>query len=486
MKFKFKLPEASLTSRLLFGFILITGLVFWLMMDKVVGRVERQYLEALEEPMVDMANVMAELIARDITPDGKLDLRDLEKSMIRAKNRVFRARIYSMTKTKVDMDVCVTDADGTLLFDSLHPDRVGQKQNLRDVMLVLKGRYGARSTREDDYDSTSSIMFVSAPIRHKAQTVGVVSVGKPQKSTYEFQYKTRLWLKKVVGLLILCMVLGSFLLARWTTRPIRRLTDYAKAISRGERPPVPQLHGSEMRTLRTAFESMRDVLENRDYVERYVQTLTHELKSPVAAIRGASELLQEDMPEAQQARFLQNIQGESIRLQNLLDKLLMLASLEKRKALEETTEIDLSAMAREVCDHFTSTLQQRGLKLDCWIEDGVKVNGDAFLLHTALNNLVQNAVDFSPADTSISIGLKEVDGQANFIVEDEGSGLPDYAQERVFERFYSLPRPESGRKSSGLGLCFVKEAALLHGGSVVLENRDGRSGARAVFQIPVA
>jgi len=483
---KIKIPEASLTARLLFGFILISGVGFLLMMDQVLDRVERQYLEALEEPMVDIAHVMAEILAKDVWPDGTLDVTRIGKAMARAKKRVFNARIYSMVKNRVDMEMCVTDPTGKVLFDSLHPEKVGQVQQMRDVMLVLEGHYGARSTREDDYDSTSSIMYVAAPVRFQGKTIAVVSVGKPQKSTYEFQDNTRMWLKKVIGLLILCMVFGSFLLARWTTRPIRRLTDYAQAIARGERPAIPQLYGVEMHTLQNSFETMRDVLENRDYVERYVQTLTHELKSPVAAIRGASELLQEDMPKEQQAKFLRNIQSESIRLQDLLDKLLTLASLEKRKTLEETAVIDLSAMAREVCEHFTPTLEQRGLKLDCWIEDGVKVQGDAFLLHTALNNLVQNAVDFSPPLSVVSIGLKTVDEKASFVVEDEGPGLPDYAQDRVFERFYSLPRPQGGRKSSGLGLCFVKEAALLHGGTTVLENRDGRSGARALFQLPVA
>ncbi len=126
---------------------------------------------------------------------------------------------------------------------------------------------------------------------------------------------------------------------------------------------------------------------------------------------------------------------------------------------------------------------QRGLKLDCWIQKDVHVRGDAFVLQTALNNLVQNAIDFSPENSAVSIGLKVMDDRAFFIVEDEGPGMPDYAVDRVFERFYSLPRPTNGKKSSGLGLCFVKEAALLHGGSAELENRDGGKGARAVFQL---
>lgn len=476
----------SLTSRLLLGFALIASIGFWLMMDKVLDRVERQYLEAAEEPMVDIANVLAEMLERELAKTGSIQTDALRNAFEGAKKREFVARIYSVAKTHVDMDVYVTDSQGVVIYDSMHPESAGTKREKRDVTLTLAGRYGSRSTREDEADQNSSVMFVAAPIKVRGEIVGVVSVAKPQRSTFAFRDETKWWLTRTIGSLIICMILGSFLLARWTTRPIRRLTDYARSITRGERPAVPSLHGVEMKTLGDAFEKMRDSLENRESVEQYIQTLTHELKSPVAAIRGASELLQENsMPDAQRGKFLKNIQSESLRLQDLLDRILALASLERQKALEEPKDVDLSCLAREVCDHFTPLFTQRGLKLDPWIQEGVTVRGDAFLLQTAMTNLVQNAADFSPEGASVSVGLKLVDHRACFIVEDEGPGLPEFARTRVFERFYSLPRPHNGKKSSGLGLCFVREAALLHRGAVELENRDGGKGARAVFSVPV-
>lgn len=475
----------SLTSRLLLGFALIAGIGFWMMMDRVLDRVERQYLEAAEEPMVDMANVLAEMLESEAAQAGHITTECLREAFEGVKAREVSAKIYGVAKTRVDMDVYVTDAQGNVLYDSMHPEKIGEKRERRDITLTLAGRYGARSTRENESDPNSSVMYVAAPIRLQEQIVGVVSVAKPQRSTFAFRDETKWWLMRTIGSLIVCMILGSFLLARWTTQPIRRLTDYARSITRGERPPVPRLHGIEMKTLGDAFEKMRDSLENRESVEQYIQTLTHELKSPVAAIRGASELLQEStMPEAQRGKFLHNIQIESLRLQDLLDRILSLASLERQKALDEPREVDVSCIAREVCDHFTPLFAQRGLKLDAWIQEDVKVKGDAFLIHTAYTNLVQNAADFSPKDGTVSVGLKLVDDRACFVVEDEGPGLPDYAKTRVFERFYSLPRPHSGKKSSGLGLCFVREAAALHGGSVELENRDGGKGARAMFTVP--
>ena len=479
--------EMSLTTRLLFGFALIAALGFALMLDTVLERVERQYLEAAEEPMVDFANVLAELMARDMTTDGKMDPGALEAALSGARSRTLTARIHSVLKTQVDLSVYVTDEQGRVLFDSLHPEQVGKIRHKRDVMLSLMGSYGARSTREVNANSDSVIMYVGAPIQLDGKILGVVSVGKPESSMNKFRDETRAWLKRTLGTLTICMVLCAFLLARWTTRPIRRLTDYARAISRGEKPPMPHLHGPEMKTLGRAFDTMRDTLENREYVEHYVQTLTHELKSPVAAIRGASELLQESsVPEPQRTRFLRNIQSETLRLQDLIDRLLALAALEKQKTLENPADVSLSELAEQVSDRFGPMFAQRRLRLDLWIEKDVEVRGDPFLLQTAMNNLVQNAIDFSPEGGTVSLGLKSEGRVAFFIVEDDGPGLPAFAHDRVFERFYSLPRPTSGKKSSGLGLCFVKEAALLHSGSVALENRDGGVGARALLTLPLA
>jgi two-component system sensor histidine kinase CreC len=96
---------------------------------------------------------------------------------------------------------------------------------------------------------------------------------------------------------------------------------------------------------------------------------------------------------------------------------------------------------------------------------------------------LQNALNFSPPNGTIAVTVSSASDrrEVKIMVEDEGPGIPPYALERVFERFYSLPHPTTGKKSSGLGLCFVREAAELHGGTATLENRPTGKGARAVL-----
>jgi two-component system sensor histidine kinase CreC len=108
------------------------------------------------------------------------------------------------------------------------------------------------------------------------------------------------------------------------------------------------------------------------------------------------------------------------------------------------------------------------------------VKGDPFLLHQALSNIVQNAIDFSPSCGSIRIEAKTEANALSLTVEDEGPGLPEYAKSKVFEKFYSLKRPDTGKKSTGLGLNFVKEVMNLHHGKILLENREEK-GLRATI-----
>ena len=114
---------------------------------------------------------------------------------------------------------------------------------------------------------------------------------------------------------------------------------------------------------------------------------------------------------------------------------------------------------------------------------GLAVRGERFLIRQAVANLLSNAIDFAPANSVVIITAKGQDGMIDISVRDNGPGIPSYARERLFERFYSLPRPQSGRKGTGLGLAFVREVADLHGGNIRIDNH-GEGGAEAVLRLP--
>jgi two-component system sensor histidine kinase CreC len=474
----------SLTSRILISLALMAFAGFAVLLNPILDRVERQYLEATEEPMVDVAEILAALLSNQ--PEAGLLAPDSwRRGMDRVKAKSLHARIYNLMKEKVLMDFYIANAEGKIVYDSGAAAQVGDDFSLYyDVFKTLAGEYGARSSRTDEEDPTSSVMYVGAPIMNGGEIIGVLSVYKPQRSMLLFIIETKRRLI-TLGLIAVGTVLAfGWVLSKWVTYPLRRLTDYAAAVAQGERPPAPKMPGRHLRILAETTDAMREALENRKYVESYVQSLTHEMKSPIAGIRGAAELLQENLPAVKRAQFLGNIKSESIRLQNLVDQLLALASLESRTELGAPTQVSLRDLIRRVVNQHESNLLDKEMSFSVEITDGMMVRGEEFLLETALNNLVQNAIDFSPKGGAVTISAK-VEAEAVIVtVSDEGTGIPEYALERIFDRFYSLPRPETDRKSSGLGLCFAREAVDLHRGELSLINREQCSGVEAVIRLP--
>jgi two-component system sensor histidine kinase CreC len=251
---------------------------------------------------------------------------------------------------------------------------------------------------------------------------------------------------------------------------------------------------TEFQDLAQAVERMRLRLEDKAYVEHYVHTLTHELKSPLAALRGAAEVLQEPLPEAERRRFAAHVQRQTERLQQLVDRLLGLAAVEQMRQLQDAEVLDVAALTRERMAAQEPRLRRKGLQVQAALDDTLRVRGSRFLLSQALHNLLDNAIDFSPPGGTLHIAWARSGDhprEATWSVRDEGPGVPDYALPRVFERFYSLPRHDTQERSSGLGLCFVREVCELHRGRVSIDNVPAGdaaaepAGCRASLTLPL-
>ena len=325
-------------------------------------------------------------------------------------------------------------------------------------------------------------MHVGAPIRDNGQIIGVVTVAKPNSSLQPYVDRTeRRLLFYGAGLIGLGLLFGA-LLSWWLSRALHRLTGYAQAVSEGRRVEVPHYRGGELEQLANAVEQMRTQLEGKAYVERYVHTLTHELKSPLAAIRGAAELLQGDMPPVQRLRFVGNIDSESARMQQLIERLLNLAQVEQRQGLEERVAVPLTVLVDELLQGQAARIEGKQLRIEQTIAADLLLIGEPFLLRQALGNLLENALDFTPVEGLLRFSAERVGEQIEFRLFNETAPIPDYALPRLTERFYSLPRPDSGRKSTGLGLNFVEEVVKLHGGSMQIRNVE--NGVEVILRLP--
>jgi len=468
--------------RIFLVYFLFVGLAGWFVLSTVMDEIRPGVRQSTEETLVDTANLLAEIL-RDEVKNGSLAQGRLPELLKAYGQRQPQAQIWGVEKRAVSHRIYVTDARGIVLLDSSGV-AVGQDYSRwNDVYLTLRGEYGARSTREDPADEDSSVMYVAAPIKDAGQIIGVVSVAKPNKSLQPYieRSQRRLgWLG--AGLIVLGLLIGG-VLSWWLSGSLRQLTRYASAVSRGERAELPSLRGGELKQLAAAVQKMRTELEGKAYVEQYVHTLTHELKSPLAAIRGAAELLEGEMPAEQRQRFVANIASEGARLQQLIERLLNLALVEQRQGLEERVAVELRDLVEELLRGQAARIQAAGLRVENAIAAGLHVPGERFLLRQALANLLENALDFTPAGGLLRFTAEVRADGVDLALFNQGAAIPEYALPRLTERFYSLPRPASGRKSTGLGLNFVQEVASLHSGELSLRNVEG--GVRASLRLPL-
>jgi len=454
----------KLGQRLLVFYFLILGLVGWFVLDLVFGQAKPLVRQSAEETLVDAANLLAEIVASDAANGEIVITPSLRDALNRYAGRTPDADIWGLKKTRIHTHVYITGPTGTVLFDSRGQDEGKDFSRWNDVHLTLQGRYGARTTRSDPQDPSTSIMYVAAPIRDQGSLIGVISLGKPGRAIEPFVQRAERYLMLYGGLALLVCLLSGVLLAWWLSRRVNRLRRYAEAVANDERPAPPRFRGrDEIRDLADAVTAMRRRLEARAQLEDNVTLLTHEMKSPLAAIRGAGEILAEEVDDPALHRFTDNVIHESIRLSDLLDKLLAMARLEKLESLPaHKSAVSISALVQEWQHSRYALLAEK--QLDITVNEGaLQAEADTFRL--ALFNLLDNALRFANENTTITVHVDV----ACLTVTNTGPVIPDYALGRITERFYSLPSPGQER-SSGLGLAMVSEIASLHGGSLNVEN----------------
>jgi two-component system sensor histidine kinase CreC len=371
-------------------------------------------------------------------------------------------------------------ADGRVLFDSSEPAPPSDGEG-EYAGAGLAKRAGDRFLDGKMENSDVEVTAVER-VRLADGSTGLLVLSRSFRSVNAVIWSERKKLAAIALIIASVMLVTGWWITTRLTNSLERLTLYARDVRDGRPVPPPPSHVIEISTLAQAFEEMRDALEGRQHAERYTQALAHEVKAPLAAIRGAAELLSEEMPAAERQRFLANIRTEGARIEKIIERLLELSSLEARKALQQIETIDAGELLREAVEVVRPACEAARVALV--VQGGSHaLRGERVLLREALVNQLQNALDFSPTGGEVTASVVVEDRRVVWTIEDRGPGVPDYALSRVFDRFYSLPRPGASRKSTGLGLALVREIAHLHGGEATLTNRP-EGGARATLSVP--
>ena len=466
--------------RVFFAVIAMLGVAWFFVFNAFVLEIKPIAREVMEEVMVDAAHLLAELATDDLVAGHIAD----GQFAAHAKNyraRQVDANIWGVGKDTLDFHVLVTDVHGVVQFDSAGKAQGQDFSAWRDIKLTLAGEYGARATREALDDSGTAVYYVAAPIRHNGALVGVLSLSKDAVTIAPFIERAEQTITRSGMWMLAWTLLIGVAVTLWTVYEVRRLARYAADVEAGKRVPLPHVRG-ELGKLAQAMASMRDRLEGQAYVERYVTALTHELKSPLAAIRASGELLGESLPDADRARFASHVVTQSERMRRTVEQLLELTRLEQTQALASRAPHAVVPLVASVVALAAARADAAQVRLIFAPgDDALTAVIDRELICLALSNLIDNAIAFSAPGAAVEVSVA-VEGDAIVMsVQDEGRGVLDAVLGKLGQRFVSTPRPNGEPKGSGLGLAIVAQIVVLHEGSFTLTNST--RGALAVMRM---
>jgi len=437
-----------------------------------------RYVESVEDSLNDTAQILASIIEKELT-NNKIDSLTLKNIFDNAFNKRFLVKIYKTTKSKIDLNMYVVDGQGIVIYDSFGKLTGKNFSRWNDVYLTLRGEYGARITMERN--NNTGAIYVAAPIKYNDKIIGAVTV---IKSNYILNRLKKTAQERIIFAIVVAFILSIVLIlaiSYWITDPIIKLTKYVRSLKKSKIHKQPKLGNTEIKELGLAFEDIFAELEGKKYIESYIQSLTHEIKSPLSSIRAAAELLEEKIPEKDKIKFYNNIKTESIRIEEIISKLLELAEIENRKELKNITLINTKNLINEIKKSLSMQIERKKLTIITHIDKKHNIKGEKFLIMHSIKNVMENAIKFSFEGKAIEISAGEEENKLYVSIKDEGCGIPDFAYNKIFDKFYSLPPKGTTKKGTGLGLPFAKEVALLHNGNLTVKNNNDSGVTSTIY-----
>jgi signal transduction histidine kinase len=341
---------------------------------------------------------------------------------------------------------------------------------LPEVKEALAGRYASvvrmRISDEplppvsDVRSRGATRIFTALPLFSEGKVVGVVRMSRTSLDALTSLWHARRGLLLTAGAGVVALLLTSFLFAALIARPVRRLGKHAEEVALGLNSQPPRLRWApqEVQQLGDALSTMTQKLQSRAvYVAELAANVSHELKSPITAIRGAAELLleqAENMHDDQRRRFVQNIDADAARMERLVARLLELARIENAATATESVAVEPFFLS--LCERYGPAVS-----LDV-VNPPATVNILRDHLLAATSNLIENALRHGRRQV-VRVRIASHGRRLMVQVTDTGSGISEANQKRLFERFFTTERENGG---TGLGLSIVKAVADMRAGDI--------------------
>ena len=454
----------------------------------------RTALESAKSVMVEVSSLMSRVASQN-NKDGEIDLETFE-SLIVNYLRSQKNTIDPNSNQKLEnLAIYVTDKDGLLVLDSrglilgkdmrAHNEVDSALSGGHDITrVVVEEIPGPKKSRGVvvEYLYKSRFLNASNPIYgNNGEILGAVVVVAPLMDLLDQNYL----LQFIFYIFLISLIFGALGSYR-ISRNIKRVEKYTTSLFSGEDVVMPDLN-NQFNKLAKTIENARAEVELKDDVEQYIDTLAHELRTPITGIQLTAENLLTPMSDEQRKRFIENILDSNKHMDLLVNRLLDLSRIERRETLKVTESVNILQVVNNVlkAPSRAKNISDKNLNIVLEISKKSQLKAEKILLEQAIGNIVNNALDFSPKSGTITIKASETNAAISIIVLDDGPGIPPHVLSKLFTRFFSVSRPDTGIRGNGLGLRFVRKIMQLHGGDVTLQNRFIQQGAEAKLRFPI-
>ena len=478
--------KLNIGTKLFFLYFIISSTLLWVF-------AHRTALESAKSVMVEVSSLMSRVASQN-NKDGEIDLETFESLIVNYLRSQRNTRSADSNQKLENLAIYVTDKDGLLVLDSRGLILGKNMRAHNEVDSALSGDQGiTRVVIESvpgpkkakgivvEYFYKSRFLNASNPIYgNNGEILGAVVVVAPLMDLLDQNYL----LQFIFYIFLISLIFGALGSYR-ISRNIRRIEKYTASLFSGEEVIAPDLN-NQFNKLAKTIENARAEVELKDDVEQYIDTLAHELRTPITGIQLTAENLLTPMSDAQRKRFIENILDSNKHMDLLVNRLLDLSRIERRGTLKAVEPVNILQIVNNVlkAPSRAKNISDKDLNIVLEINNKSLIKAEKILLEQAIGNIVNNALDFSPKSGTITIKVSETNTAISIIVLDDGPGIPPHVLSKLFTRFFSVSRPDTGVRGNGLGLRFVRKIMQLHGGEVTLQNRFIQQGAEAKLRFP--
>jgi signal transduction histidine kinase len=478
----------------LFGLFFLIGVAFIVISIFSTEKYQQEVNQKLNRKLAEL--IVAEKV---MLQDNRVDRKALEE--------IF----HMLMVINPSIEIYLLDVDGNILAYSAEPGKVKRNRvDLKPVENWINGEVDLPLLGDDPRDMDGEKIFTAARIAPKGKLEGYLYVilgGETYDSISEKiqgSYILRLSIRVVIISLMLALIAG-LLIFSFLTRRLKRLADVMDKYESGMTPEALDLSGSgpessedEIDRLVAAFRKMTerinvqvDKLAKSDVLRReLVANVSHDLRTPLATLRGYIETLQMkdgSLSPDERRKYLKIAIDHCERLSNLITDLFELAKLEAPDPVIHCEPFSLSELVQDIVQKFELTAKEKRISIITNIGKELPfAYADIALIERALENLINNALRYTPEDGSISIELTQtIDQNITVQLSDTGTGISENDLPHIFDRFYKPDKSRKGKEGhSGLGLAITKRILELHDSPINVRS-SLNAGTSFTFDIPI-